>query len=132
MKSVIQEASSLSKAIEQGWTKAGKPQEFSIRILQEPNKNFLGITIQNAKVAVFFGKLQNMPPAQREQPQTKQQPQQPRKKTFPPRTQQQPQQRAQNRRPHYKRPPQQQQQSPSQQTTSQQSTPQQTPPQEKK
>jgi hypothetical protein len=113
MKSVIQEASSLSKAIEQGWIKAGKPQEFSIRILQEPNKNFLGITLQNAKVAVFFGKLQDMPPVLKEQ---KQQPTQ-KNKPYPPRPPQQKsaqQRRNQNRRPHYKRPPQQPQQ-PSQQ-----------------
>jgi hypothetical protein len=117
MKSVIQEASSLSKAIEQGWTKAGKPQEFSIRILQEPSKNFLGITLQNAKVAVFFGKLQDMPPAQKEKPHASPRQQPPRKKTFTQRPQQQAQPRTQTRRPHYKRPPQ-QQPSPSAQTPS--------------
>jgi len=62
MKSVIQESSSLSKAMEQGWIKAGKPKEFSIRILQESYKNFLGITTQNAKVAVFFGRIDKPKP----------------------------------------------------------------------
>ena len=109
MKSVIQEASSLSKAIEQGWVKAGKPQEFSIRILQEPSKNFLGITLQNAKVAFFFGKLQDIPPAPKEQKHhSHQKKQQQKNKPYQQRTSPQqkasPQKRGQNRRPHYKRP----------------------------
>ncbi len=54
MKSVMQEASSLIKAIEQGWIKAGQPQEFSIKILEEPQKNFIGMTIRSAKIALFF------------------------------------------------------------------------------
>ncbi|HLB94108.1 MAG TPA: hypothetical protein VJJ81_02575 [Candidatus Babeliales bacterium] len=54
MKSVIEEASSLEKAIEQGWIKAGKPKEFSVKIFQEPVKNFLGMTKQTAKVGIFF------------------------------------------------------------------------------
>lgn len=54
MKSIMQEASSLSKAIEQGWVKAGQPQEFTVRILEEPQKNFFGFTVKSAKVALFF------------------------------------------------------------------------------
>lgn len=54
MKSVIQEASSIAKAVEQGWEKAGKPKEFSIKILEEPLKNFFGFTKRSAKVALFF------------------------------------------------------------------------------
>lgn len=54
MKSVMQEASSLAKAIEQGWEKAGKPAEFSIKILEEAQKNFIGMTTRSAKVAIFF------------------------------------------------------------------------------
>jgi Jag N-terminus len=54
MKSIMHEASSLSKAIEQGWLKAGKPQEFTIKILEEPQKNFFGFTTKSAKVALFF------------------------------------------------------------------------------
>lgn len=76
MKSVIQEASSLSKAIEEGWAKAGKPQEFSIRILQEADKNFLGMTIKSAKIALFFGRFNEMPavqPDKQKQPQQKSQ-----------------------------------------------------------
>ncbi len=54
MKSVIEEASSLEKAIEQGWIKAGKPKEFSVKIFQESIKNFLGMSKQTAKVGIFF------------------------------------------------------------------------------
>lgn len=54
MKSVIQEASSIAKAVEQGWEKAGKPKDFSIKVLEEPIKNFLGFTKRSAKVAIYF------------------------------------------------------------------------------
>lgn len=54
MKSVMQEASSIAKAIEQAWLSAGKPAEFSIKVLEEPQKNFLGFTIRSAKVALYF------------------------------------------------------------------------------
>jgi hypothetical protein len=54
MKSVMQEASSLMKAIEQGWIKAGQPNEFSIKILEEAQKNFIGMTVRSAKIALFF------------------------------------------------------------------------------
>jgi len=54
MKSIIQEAPSIAKAIEQGWQKAGKPQSFSIKILELEEKNFLGMTKKPAKVAFFF------------------------------------------------------------------------------
>lgn len=54
MKSVIQESSSLSKAIEQGWIKAGKPREFTIKIFQEAKKNFFGFTTIPAKIGIFF------------------------------------------------------------------------------
>lgn len=54
MKSIIQEASSISKAVEEGWIKAQKPQQFSVKILEEAEKNFLGLTRKSAKVAIFF------------------------------------------------------------------------------
>lgn len=54
MKSIMHEASSISKAVEQGWVKAGKPQEFTIKILEEPEKNFFGFTVKQAKIALFF------------------------------------------------------------------------------
>jgi predicted RNA-binding protein Jag len=54
MKSIMQEASSIIKAIEKGWENAGKPKEFSIKIFEEPKKNFIGITTHSAKVGIFF------------------------------------------------------------------------------
>jgi hypothetical protein len=73
MKSIIQEASTLTKAIEQGWIKAGKPQLFSVKIMQEPNKNFIGITTKNAKVVIFFGRLDTLQQTPQLQQQTIQQ-----------------------------------------------------------
>lgn len=55
MKSIVQEASSVAKAIEQGWQKAGCPAQFSIKILELPEKNFFGFTVKSAKVALYFG-----------------------------------------------------------------------------
>jgi predicted RNA-binding protein Jag len=54
MKSVIEEGSSISKAIETGWIKAGKPKEFTVKVFQEAKKNFFGFTKVAAKVAIFF------------------------------------------------------------------------------
>jgi len=54
MRSIIQEAASIAKAIEQGWQKAGKPQSFSIKVLELEEKNFLGMTKKPAKIAFFF------------------------------------------------------------------------------
>lgn len=54
MKSVIQEASSIAKAIDQAWEKAGKPADFTIKILEQPQKNFFGFTTRSAKVSLCF------------------------------------------------------------------------------
>lgn len=54
MKSIIEEASSVAKAIEKGWTEAGKPQEFSVKVFEEATKNFIGMTTKSAKIAIFF------------------------------------------------------------------------------
>ncbi|HEV2601561.1 MAG TPA: hypothetical protein VGT41_04635 [Candidatus Babeliales bacterium] len=54
MKSIIEEASSVAKAIEKGWEQAGKPQEFSVRVFQESEKNFIGMTKTPAKIAILF------------------------------------------------------------------------------
>ncbi len=100
MKSVIHESSSIFKAIEQGWEKAGKPREFSIKILQEAQKNFLGMTVANAKVALFFGE-----PLQTQQKPT-------------PEYKQQPYRQQQNRPHHHRRPRQQRPQAQEQQQQS--------------
>jgi len=54
MKSLIEEASSITKAIEKGWIRAGKPRDFSIKIYEEPEKNFFGMTTKSAKIAIVF------------------------------------------------------------------------------
>ena len=112
MKSIIQEASSLSKAIEQGWQKAGKPTMFSVKILQDANKNFIGMTTQNAKIAFYFGRFDELQTQQQAGIQTQQvqqhkQPQQGQQRTgFSQQSskpgQQQPQQRSHRR--FYRRP----------------------------
>lgn len=54
MKSIIQQASSIAKAIEQGWNKAGKPNSFSIKIFEHPEHNFLGMSRKPAKIGIFY------------------------------------------------------------------------------
>jgi len=54
MKSIIEEGSSIIKAIEKGWHKAGKPKYFSVRIFEDSQKNFLGLTIKSAKISIIF------------------------------------------------------------------------------
>lgn len=54
MKSVFEEASSIAKAIEKGWEKAGHPYKFSVTIFEKPEKNFFGITKKLAKIGIFF------------------------------------------------------------------------------
>lgn len=61
MKSIMEEASSISKAIEKGWIRAGKPQSFSIKVLEQPEKNFFGFTKKPAKIALFFSEEQSLP-----------------------------------------------------------------------
>lgn len=101
MKSIVEEASSLAKAFTQAWERAGKPQECTIKILAEPEKNFLGLTTKSAKLAIFFNETA---PAQSKkgaapQPQAKrtpaQQPQPQQRRAQSER--QQPQQRQQER-----------------------------------
>ncbi len=54
MKSIVEEASSIMKAIENGWKQADKPKQFSVKILEEPEKNFFGLTVKSAKIAIMF------------------------------------------------------------------------------
>ncbi|OGB96869.1 hypothetical protein A3F06_00655 [candidate division TM6 bacterium RIFCSPHIGHO2_12_FULL_36_22] len=54
MKSIIQEASSIIKAIERGLQKAGNPLEFTVSILEQPVKNFFGLTTKQAKICLKF------------------------------------------------------------------------------
>jgi predicted RNA-binding protein Jag len=63
MKSVTEQASSIAKAIQKAWERAGKPLEFSIKIFEEPKTNFFGLTSQPAKVGLFFEVAQVQPAA---------------------------------------------------------------------
>ena len=74
MNSLVQEAPSISKAIELAWTKAGEPQKFSIRIYEFPEKNFFGMVKKQAKIALLFEKRDIRTKApQKQQPQRPQQ-----------------------------------------------------------
>jgi predicted RNA-binding protein Jag len=67
MKSLMQEASSVIKAIEKGWESAGKPTEFSIKVFEEPKKNFIGMTVQSAKVGIFFDEKSSLKKSEKEE-----------------------------------------------------------------
>lgn len=55
MRSIIQEAPSISKAIELGWIKAGKPKDFNVKIFEDAHTRFFGFyTVKNAKVGIFI------------------------------------------------------------------------------
>jgi len=54
MKSMLHEASSVLKAIEKAWVDSGKPLEFTIRILEQGEKNFLGMTKSPAIVSIAY------------------------------------------------------------------------------
>lgn len=51
----MEEASSIAKAIETAWNRAGQPAEFSVKVLELPQTSFFGLkTSKSAKVAFFF------------------------------------------------------------------------------
>ncbi len=54
MKSMFQEASSIQKAVEKAWEGAGRPQEFSIKVLETEVKNFWGMTTKPAIVSISY------------------------------------------------------------------------------
>ncbi len=54
MKSIVEEASSIGKAIEQAWIRAGSPADFSVKIFEESRRNMFGLTTQSAKIGLFF------------------------------------------------------------------------------
>ena len=54
MKSLVEEASTIAKAIEKAWIAAEKPQSFSIKVFEHPESNFLGFVKKSAKVGIFF------------------------------------------------------------------------------
>lgn len=54
MKSIVEEASSIVKAIEKAWLRAGKPASFQVKVFEEPKRNFFGLTVRSAKIGLFF------------------------------------------------------------------------------
>jgi predicted RNA-binding protein Jag len=54
MKSIIEQASSIMKAIEKAWDQAEKPKEFSIKIFEQEERNFFGMSTKPAKIGIFF------------------------------------------------------------------------------
>lgn len=54
MKSLVQEATTIQKAIENAWHKANKPATFHVKVLEEPERNFLGMVTRSAKIAITF------------------------------------------------------------------------------
>lgn len=54
MKSMLHEASSITKAIEKAWIESGKPAEFTIKILEKGEKNFFGMSKRPAIVSITY------------------------------------------------------------------------------
>ena len=54
LRSVVEEASSVAKAIEKAWQNAGKPEEFSVKVFQQAERNLFGFTTKSAKVGIFY------------------------------------------------------------------------------
>ena len=73
MKSIIEQASSIIKAIEKAWNQAEQPKEFSIKIFEKEEKNFFGMTTKPAKIGIFFGdkSIIHEKPAQKPRPEIK-------------------------------------------------------------
>lgn len=59
MKSILQQAPSIMKAVKKAWESSGKPQEFNIKILEFEDKNFLGWSKKPATIKLSF--LDNKP-----------------------------------------------------------------------
>ena len=58
MKSIMEEASSIIKAIEKGWINAGQPKEFTVKVFEDVQKNFIGMTTRPAKIGIFYSEPQ--------------------------------------------------------------------------
>lgn len=54
MKSIVEQASTVLKAIEKGWEQAGKPAEFTIKVYEHGVKNFFGMSVEPAKICILF------------------------------------------------------------------------------
>ncbi len=54
MKSILQESSSIAKAVEKAWQHAGMPAEFSVKVLDKGEKNFLGFSKKPAIISFSY------------------------------------------------------------------------------
>ena len=54
MKSMLQEGSTIFKAIEKAWRNCGEPEEFTIKILEYGDKSFFGITKKPAVISINY------------------------------------------------------------------------------
>lgn len=54
MKSIVQEGSTVIKAVEKALQIAGNPHEFTVKVLEEAQKNFFGMTTRSAKISLLF------------------------------------------------------------------------------
>lgn len=54
MKSIVEQASSVMKAIENGWLQAGKPAEFTVKIYEHGVRNFFGMSVEPAKICILY------------------------------------------------------------------------------
>jgi len=54
MKSILQEAASVERAIDKAWNEAGKPKEFTIKVHDEGERNFLGMSRRLAVISILF------------------------------------------------------------------------------
>ena len=61
LKSIVEEASSIAKAIEKAWQSAGRPSEFTVKVFEQPERSFFGFTKKPAKVGLFFSGRQVQP-----------------------------------------------------------------------
>lgn len=61
MKSLVEEAASIAKAIEKAWIQAGKPATFQVKILEEPKRNLLGFVVKSAKIGLFYTSMVEKP-----------------------------------------------------------------------
>jgi len=54
MKSMLQEASTISKAIDKAWNEAGKPREFTVKVLEPGVRNILGMIKHPAIISFLY------------------------------------------------------------------------------
>ncbi|MBD3231978.1 hypothetical protein GF322_04965 [Candidatus Dependentiae bacterium] len=54
MKSMLQEAATVFKAIEKAWLSCGKPDKFTVKVLEYEDKNFWGLTKKPAVISFTY------------------------------------------------------------------------------